>query len=111
MPTGFIYKCNNCGYAVTLSGLWEFYIDEFGLRRGQAENGSRERAVQTKQSLVADAFVGANKDPVWFEKICPRVSLTKELGICGETETFEYLRPKSLLDVGADLASGPRRHG
>ena len=33
MPTGFIYKCNNCGEAVTLSGLFEYYINENGLRK------------------------------------------------------------------------------
>jgi hypothetical protein len=33
MPFGYDWKCNNCGYQLRTSALWEFYIDEFGLRQ------------------------------------------------------------------------------
>jgi rubrerythrin len=33
LPFGFIWKCNKCGYSIRTSALWEFYIDEFGLRQ------------------------------------------------------------------------------
>ena len=46
MPTGFIYKCTNCGYAVTLSGIWEFYIDEFGLRQRYGHPGPKSKAAK-----------------------------------------------------------------
>jgi transposase-like protein len=49
MPTGFIYKCNNCGYAVTLSGIWEFYIDEFGLRQ---KYGHLSRSAEAQKAGV-----------------------------------------------------------
>ena len=49
MPTGFIYKCTNCGYAVTLSGIWEFYIDEFGLRK---RYGHLARSVEVQKAGV-----------------------------------------------------------
>ena len=47
MPTGVIYKCNNCGYAVTLSGLFEYYIDESGLRKRYGHLGRSAEAKQT----------------------------------------------------------------
>jgi len=47
MPTGVIYKCNNCGEAVTLSGLFEYYIDESGLRKRYGHLNRSDKAKQT----------------------------------------------------------------
>ena len=49
MPTGLIYKCTNCGYAVTLSWIWEYYIDEFGLRQ---RYGHLSRSIQAQKAGV-----------------------------------------------------------
>jgi predicted RNA-binding Zn-ribbon protein involved in translation (DUF1610 family) len=46
MPTGFIYKCNNCGEAVTLSGLFEYYIDESGRRKRYGHLNQSDKAKQ-----------------------------------------------------------------
>jgi hypothetical protein len=32
MPFGYEYQCDHCGLEIRLSGLWEFYRDELGLR-------------------------------------------------------------------------------
>jgi len=64
MPTGFIYKCNNCGYAVNLSGIWEFYIDEFGLRQ---RYGHLSRSAKAKQAGVMGFSVE------WYCRTCQSV--------------------------------------
>jgi DNA-directed RNA polymerase subunit M/transcription elongation factor TFIIS len=33
MGTGYTYKCDRCGYAVSTSGPWEFYRDSKGNRK------------------------------------------------------------------------------
>jgi hypothetical protein len=33
MPFGTVWKCNQCGFVIRTSGLWEYFIDEFGLRQ------------------------------------------------------------------------------
>ena len=64
MPTGFIYKCNNCSYAVTLSGIWEFYIDEFGLRKKYGHLG---RSAEAKNAGVKGFSV------LWYCLTCRSV--------------------------------------
>jgi rubrerythrin len=33
MPFGTVWKCDKCDYTMRTSGLWEYFIDEFGLRQ------------------------------------------------------------------------------
>ena len=39
MPFGTVWKCNHCNYSIRTSALWEFYIDEFGLRQKYGHPG------------------------------------------------------------------------
>jgi hypothetical protein len=39
MPFGYDWKCNHCNYSIRTSALWEFYIDEFGLRQKYGHPG------------------------------------------------------------------------
>jgi hypothetical protein len=33
MPFGYDWECRKCHYSIRTGGLWEFYIDEHGLRQ------------------------------------------------------------------------------
>jgi rubrerythrin len=49
VPFGFIWKCDKCGYSIRTAGLFEFYIDEFGLRQ---RYGHLSRSAKAKQAGV-----------------------------------------------------------
>jgi len=78
MPTGVIYKCNNCGEAVTLSGLFEYYIDESGLRKRLY--GHLNRSDKAKQTGVMGFSVE------WYCRKCQKVR---------EAVVVEYSSPRN----------------
>ena len=44
MPFGNIWTCNQCGYSIRTAGLFEYYIDEFGLRQRYGHLSRSEKA-------------------------------------------------------------------
>ena len=54
MPFGSIWTCNNCHYEVTVSGMWDYYIDENGTRK---RCGHLSRSAEAQKSLITGCSV------------------------------------------------------
>ena len=65
MPTGLIYKCNNCHFEVTVSSGWEYYIDSNGNRK---RYGHLDRSDEAKQAGVK-GFTAE-----WYCRKCQKVT-------------------------------------
>ena len=64
MPFGSIWTCNNCHYEVTVSGMWDYYIDE---------NGTRKRCAHLSRSAEAQKSLITGCSVEWYCPTCRSV--------------------------------------
>jgi ribosomal protein L44E len=69
MPFGFIWKCDKCEYSIRTAGLFEFYIDEFGLRQ---RYGHLSRSAEAQKAGVMGFSVE------WY---CPTCRSVRDVGV------------------------------
>jgi Zn finger protein HypA/HybF involved in hydrogenase expression len=86
MPFGTVWKCNHCNNSLRTSGLWEFYIDEFGLRQKYGHPFPTSRAA--KNAGVQGFSVQ------WY---CSRCRSVRDVSVL----EFDKAQPGSLGALGA----------
>ena len=95
MPFGTVWKCNNCGYQLRTSALWEFYIDEFGLRQKYGHPGPNSEHAKNAGVMGFTAQ--------WF---CPVCRSIRDVVVI----EFNRAQPGSLGALGAySFTNTPRQ--
>lgn len=85
MPFGTVWKCDKCGYQLRTSALWEFYVDEFGLRQKYGHPGPNSE--QAKNAGVRGFSVQ------WY---CSRCRSVRDVSVL----EFDKAQPGSLGALG-----------